>query len=283
MTPGTPPPDLHDPDAFGRPGTPVSPGTFATPPQPVTFHASHLPPHAVAPPSPSVHQHRRGTLLATAFGTVAASLARLTAVALFAITFLVQPTQIPSSSMEGTLLVGDLVLINKQVFAPAGHWRWLLPYRSPRVGSLVVFHYPVDPDQLVVKRVVAVAGDRIHLRDNILYRNGQPQTESYSQYVPAGRSPFRDRFPNLQEADPSAEASWWIELRNSIRAGDLPVPAGSYFVMGDNRNDSLDSRYWGFIHPAAVVGEPLLTYLSIDHQPGERPHLRRARLGHIVR
>ncbi|GAA3748020.1 signal peptidase I [Terriglobus aquaticus] len=281
MTPGTPRPEHSGTGLPQAPRAPHKP--FAGSPQPLTFRAADLPPHPPAPPPPPVHQRRRGTLLATAFGTVAASLARLTAVALFVITFLVQPTQIPSSSMEQTLLVGDLVLVNKQVFAPAGHWRWLLPYRQPRVGSLVVFHYPVDPDQLVVKRVVAVAGDRIHLRDNTLYRNGEPQAEPYAQYTPAGRSPFRDRFPNLQEADPSAEAPWWIELRSRIRDGELPVPDRSYFVMGDNRNDSLDSRYWGFVHPAAIVGEPLLTYLSIDHQPGQAPHLRRARLGHIVR
>ncbi len=210
-------------------------------------------------------------------------MARLTAVALFVITFLVQPTQIPSSSMEHTLLAGDLLLVNKQVFAPAGHWFWLLPYRTPHDGSLVIFHYPVDPNQLLVKRVVAVAGDRIHLQNNTLYRNGVPQSEPFSQYVPAGRSPYRDRFPNLQEADPSAEAPWWIELRSRMRAGELPVPAGRYFVMGDNRNDSLDSRYWGFVTPEAVVGEPLLTYLSIAHEPGERPSLRRERFGKIIR
>lgn len=234
-------------------------------------------------PARPAQVRRRGTLLVTAFGTVAASMARLTAVALFVITFLVQPTQIPSSSMERTLLVGDLLLVNKQVFAPAGHWRWLLPYRTPHAGSLVVFHYPVDPNELLVKRVVAVPGDRIHLRDNVLYRNGTPQSEPYTQYTSAGRSPYRDRFPNLQEADPSAEAPWWIELRSRIQAGELPVPPDRYFVMGDNRNDSLDSRYWGFVRPEAVVGEPLLTYISISHEPGQRPRLRRERFGHIVR
>ena len=210
-------------------------------------------------------------------------MARLTTVALFAITFLLQPTQIPSASMEHTLLVGDLLIVNKQVFAPAGHWRWLLPYRTPQDGSLVVFHYPVDPNQLLVKRVVGVAGDTIHLQNNVLYRNGTPQTEPYSQYISAGRAPYRDRFPNLQEADPSAEAPWWIELRSRMNGGELPVPPGLLFVMGDNRNDSLDSRYWGFVRPVAVVGEPLLTYLSISHEPGEPPRLRRERFGHIVR
>lgn len=277
-------PDSPEPSATESSGRTASPKTaFTTAAQPVTFRAADLPNRSVAPRTPYVPPHRRGTLLGTALGTVAASMARLTVVALFIITFLVQPTQIPSSSMEGTLLVGDLVLVNKQAFAAPGHWGWLLPYRTPHVGSLVVFHYPVDPDQLVVKRVVASAGDRIHLRDNVLYRNGQAQVEPYSQYIPAGRSPFRDRFPNLQEADPSAEAPWWIELRSRIHDSELSVPDGSYFVMGDNRNDSLDSRYWGFVHPAAIVGEPLLTYLSIDHQPGQTPHLRRARLGHIVR
>ena len=269
-----------------RPATEPHPRAgFVSSPQPLTFRASDLPPHPPSPPVPvpRVPHRRRGTLLVTAFGTVAASLARLTTVALFVITFLVQPTQIPSSSMEHTLLVGDLLLVNKQVFARPGAWAWLLPYRTPRAGSLVVFHYPVDPNELLVKRVVATGGDRIHLQNNTLYRNGAPQHETYSQYTSAGRSPFRDRFPNLQEADPSAEAPWWIELRSRMRGGELPVPPGHYFVMGDNRNDSLDSRYWGFVSPDAIVGEPLLTYLSIAHEPGERPHLRRERLGEVIR
>ena len=265
--------------------SPGSDCSFASSPQPLTFRAADRIEGPARPPivSPVRQIRRRGTLLATAFGTVAASLARLTAVALFVITFLAQPTQIPSSSMEPTLLVGDLLLVNKQVFAPAGPWRWLLPYRTPHAGSLVVFHYPVAPDQLLVKRVVAVGGDRIHLLNNVLYRNGAPQREPWSQYVPAGRSPYRDRFPNLQEADPSAEAPWWIELRSSIRAGELPVPADHFFVMGDNRNDSLDSRYWGFVPVAAIVGEPLVTYVSIAHEPGERPRLRRERFGKVTR
>lgn len=261
-----------------------SEGRFLSSPQPLTFRAADLPATPVRSPGPPVRGRRRGTLLGTAFGSVAASLARLTAVSLFVITFLVQPTQIPSSSMEGTLLVGDLLLMNKQVFAPAGHWGWLLPYRAPRVGALVVFHYPVKPDELLVKRIVAGPGDRIHLHNNVLYRNGEPQNEPYAAYGPAGRSPFRDRFPNLQEADPSVEAPWWIELRGRMESGDLPVPAGRYFAMGDNRNNSLDSRYWGFVRPEAIVGEPLLTYLSVDRGgDGQRPRVRRERLLHVVR
>lgn len=257
---------------------------FGVAPQEPVFRAADLLPHPPGPPSPHVREpRRRGSLLGTAFGSVAGSMARLTTIALFVITFLAQPTQIPSSSMESTLLTGDLVLVNKQVFANPGRWGWLLPYRTPRLGSLVVFHYPVKPDELLVKRVVAAGGDRIHLRNNTLFRNGKAQHEPYTRYAEAQRSPYRDRFPNLQEADPSAEAAWWIELRSRMRGDDLPVPPDRLFMMGDNRNNSLDSRYWGFVRPEAVVGEPLLTYLSVEREEGQRPRLRRERLFHVVR
>ncbi len=269
---GNPPGDMAD---EGR--------TFPSSPQPLTFRAADLPRQPIVIHSSGIPSLRRGTLPGNAIGSVAASLARLTTVALFVVAFLLQPTQIPSSSMESTLQVGDLVLMNKQAFADPGHWDWLLPYRAPRVGSLVVFHYPVSPDELLVKRVVAKDGDRIHLRDNVLYRNGAPQPEPYAQYGPAGRSPYRDRFPNLQEADPSAEAAWWIELRGRMTHDELLVPPDRYFVMGDNRNDSQDSRYWGFVRPDQIVGEPLLTYFSVEHEPGQRPRLRRQRIGHVVR
>ncbi len=243
-----------------------------------------LPPSIPLPAASGLHPVAtfRPRTLTHALAEVATSLARLTTVALFIVTFLLQPFQIPSGSMERTLLIGDFVLVNKQVFAPAGHWRWLLPYRDPRPQSLVVFHYPVQPDELLVKRIVGIPGDRLHLRDNQLYRNGQPQTEPFAQYRPAGRSSFRDRFPNLQEADPSVEAAWWTELRRRIHAGDLPIPPGRYFAMGDNRNNSQDSRFWGFVPRPNIVGEPLLVYISLDHSPGTRPHLRHDRLLRIL-
>ena len=190
------------------------------------------------------------------------SLLRVTVVAVFGVTFLVQPFLIPTGSMEGTLLIGDCILVDHQHDAPSGHWSWLLPYRSPRHGDLIVFHYPVDPETLLVKRVVALPGDRLRLHEGHLLLNGQPIAEAYTTYHTAVHNTYRDEFPNLQDADPEAIATWWIELRNRMSNGELTIPANEYFVMGDNRNESLDSRYWGFVPTANIVGRPLLIYLS---------------------
>lgn len=204
------------------------------------------------------------TLIVEATGQVLASLARLTVLSLFVITFLSQPSQIPTGSMEPTMLVGDYVLVNKQVFAPAGRWRWLLPYREPVRDDIIVFHYPVDPRELLVKRVIAVPGDRLHLHHGAVVLNGVPLQEPFAAYSPSPRSRYRDEFPTLDHTDPSVEAPWWIELRRRIQGGDLPVPQGRYFAMGDNRNNSQDSRFWGFVPRGAILGEPLLVYLSVD-------------------
>ncbi len=236
------------------------------------------PPTALVPVAGSVWG-RPKTVLDIA-GEIAASMARLTMVALFAVTFLLQPFQIPSSSMERTLLVGDFVLVNKQVFAPAGRWGWLLPYREPRHDELVVFHYPVNPGELLVKRLIALPGDRLHLLNDHVFVNGKQLDEPFAIYGPAGRSTFRDRFPNLQEADPGAEAAWWTELRQRMNAGDLVVPGGRYFAMGDNRNNSQDSRFWGFVPRDNIIGEPLLVYLSVDRARGG---LRRNRMMRVLR
>ena len=223
-------------------------------------------------------------LLLDATAQVFASLARLTVLALFAITFLLQPSQIPSSSMEPTMLVGDFVLVIRQVFAPAGRWHWLLPYRDPQRDDIVVFHYPVDPRELLVKRVIAVPGDRVHLHRGAVVLNGATLAEPFTRYDAAEPSLFRDEFPTLERADPAVEAPWWIELRSRMRAGELPVPPRRLFAMGDNRNNSQDSRFWGFVPRASIVGEPLLVYLSVDKSAGTpRGRLRLERSLHVVR
>ena len=227
---------------------------------------------------------RLGNAFLDALGQVAGSLARLTVVSLFVITFLVQPSQIPTSSMEPTMLVGDFVLVNKQVFARPGHWGWLLPYREPRRDDIIVFHYPIQPSELLVKRVIATPTDRIHLRRGAVVLNGKPVAEPFAAYSPAERSAYRDEFPNLQRADPAAEATWWIELRHRIRGADLPVPDSRYFAMGDNRNNSQDSRFWGFVPRENIVGEPLLVYLSTERTAGSsRGRIRWDRLGLVLR
>lgn len=221
--------------------------------------------------------------LADAAGQVLSSLARLTVLSMFVITFLVQPSQIPTSSMEPTILVGDFVLVNKQSFAPRGHFGWLLPYRDPKRDDIIVFHYPVDPRELLVKRVIAMPGDQFHLHKGQVVLNGVPLHEAFTQYSVADRSNYRDEFPTLQRADPGVEAAWWIELRRRMRAGELPVPAGRYFAMGDNRNNSQDSRFWGFVPREAIVGEPLAIYLSADAEAPRKERVRWSRLFRVIR
>lgn len=224
------------------------------------------------------------SLLVEATGQVLASLARLTVLSLFVVTFLSQPSQIPTGSMEPTMLVGDYVLVNKQVFAPAGYWRWLLPYRDPVRDDIIVFHYPVDPRELLVKRIVALPGDRLHMHRGAVVLNGRLVQEPFAAYSPSPRSRYRDEFPALDHTDPAVEAAWWIELRRYVRGGDLPVPEGRYFAMGDNRNNSQDSRFWGFVPRSAILGEPLLVYLSVDAtDAASRGRLRAERSLRVLR
>lgn len=208
-------------------------------------------------------QHEAGVLL------MLQSLARIIAIALFILTFIVQPFRIPSASMERTLLVGDFLLVNKQVYGPPGLWSHLLPYRNIQRGEIIVFYYPVDPSLHLVKRVVGLPGDHLHLIGGRVFVNGVALREPYAIYTPSHADNYRDNFPQMEDADPAIETRWWIQMRSLIQAGELTVPPGDYFVMGDNRNDSQDSRYWGFVPRAAIEGEPLLVYLSLHESDTE--------------
>ncbi len=237
-----------------------SPAFVHAPPPPRPMPAPELAP---MPSRPHPHPHPDGVLPSLQ------SLVVVLIAALFVITFILQPIRIPSSSMEPTLLVGDFLLMNKQI---AGGF--LLPPATIQRGDIVVFHDPVDdPNVHLVKRVIAIPGDRIHLRDGIVYRNGEPLKESYAIYRQAAANGFRDDFPDLQAMDTLVNPNWWIHLRNNVHNGEVTVPPASYFVMGDNRNRSDDSRYWGFVPAATIVGKPLMVYFSL-RQPGfDQPEL----------
>ncbi|HZZ38646.1 MAG TPA: signal peptidase I [Acidobacteriaceae bacterium] len=184
-------------------------------------------------------------------------------VALFILTFIVQPFRIPSESMERTLLVGDFLLVNKAIFAPPGPWGWLLPYQKVARGDVVVFHFPPHPPEHVVKRVIGLPGDHIHLQNGLAWVNGQPLDEPYAVFESAYADDFRDSFPTELYTDPGVDAQWWMEMRRNVREGDLVVPPDEYFVLGDNRNFSRDSRYWGFVPEDHIVGRPFIIYFSL--------------------
>ncbi|HTX42083.1 MAG TPA: signal peptidase I [Acidobacteriaceae bacterium] len=183
--------------------------------------------------------------------------------AIFVLTFIVQPFRIPSESMEHTLLVGDFLLVNKIVYAPPGPWSWLLPYRSVHRGDVIVFHYPLNPPEHVVKRVIALPGDAVHLQDGLAWVNGVSVPEPYVVFEPAYPDSFRDDFPTQRYTDPGVDPRWWQQMQNDVREGDLYVPPGMYFVLGDNRNFSRDSRYWGFVPHEDLVGRPFIIYFSL--------------------
>jgi signal peptidase I len=189
-------------------------------------------------------------------------------IAVFVITFIVQAFQIPSPSMENTLLVGDYLLVNKLCYGGGGPGDYFMPYHRVQRGDIVVFHYPVDPAQHFVKRVIGVPGDRVRLVNKQVLVNGVPLKEPYAHFSRPADDVFRDNFPRLDVmSGPTPE--WWLQLRKLVEDGQLIVPEGHYFVMGDNRDNSSDSRYWGFVPEANIIGRPLVIYWSVRGAEGE--------------
>ena len=192
-----------------------------------------------------------------------ASLLRTVVVALFLLTFVLQPYLIPSESMEHTLLVGDFLLVNKQIYAPSGGLgRLLMPYREIARGDIIVFHHPQHT--YLVKRVVGLPGDRLRINDGRVSVNGAVLREPYAAFEPAAGNPFRDDFPATVYTDPEVDPLWWKQMQSLIQQGELVVPAGEYFVLGDNRNHSNDSRTWGFVPRQEIVARPLVIYFSLS-------------------
>ena len=199
-----------------------------------------------------------------------ASLASVLVTGLFIITFIFQAFEIPSSSMENTLLIGDHVFVNRVLFAPVSRWVGkLLPYREINRGDIFVFLHPAEPGLYVVKRVIGIPGDHIHLRDGAVYRNGVKLDEPYVIHSSTeGYNPYRDNFPAVPPSDfYNVTPAWQDSLPTHIEGEDLVVPPGSYFGMGDNRDVSLDSRYWGFVPKENVIGRPMFIYWSFETPP----------------
>lgn len=199
------------------------------------------------------------------------SLLATVVIAVFVITFIVQAFQIPSESMENTLLIGDYLLVDKFRYGGGTAWDFMMPYRTVRHGDIIVFRYPVNPEQHFVKRVVGIPGDRVRLVDRQVYVNGIPQHEPYVRYSSRGHDVFRDEFPRLNLLAQGLEGQWWLQMQKLVEDGQLIVPEGHYFVLGDNRDESLDSRYWGFVPRENVIGRPLLIYWSMRQEEEDMP------------
>jgi signal peptidase I len=199
------------------------------------------------------------------------SLLTTVVIAVFVITFIIQAFQIPSESMESTLLIGDYLLVDKLCYGGSRFLDHILPYRTVHRGDVVVFHYPVHPNEHFVKRVVGVPGDRLRLINREVYVNGSHLQEPYVQHVSTRHDVFRDEFPRLDVSAPGLEGGWWLEMKKLVEDGELIIPEGSYFVLGDNRDDSDDSRYWGFVPRENIVGRPLLIYWSVRSVEDDLP------------
>ena len=217
---------------------------------------------AAIPSAPSTVDARRGSLV-----DFLESLLVTILLVLFGTTFVVQAFKIPSQSMEPTLLVGDHLLVNKFIFEGSGAWyEKFLPYRPVRRGDIIVFRFPYDDHVHFVKRVIGLPGDRIRIADQQLFINDSLVSEPYVYHDPLGYDPLSDNFPPPPGhfLAMGLRPEWASQIQSYLRDGELAVPPGHYFVMGDNRESSLDSRYWGFVDRRAIIGRPILIYWSVQ-------------------
>ncbi len=200
-----------------------------------------------------------------------ASICVVLVIGLFIFAFVFQNFEIPSGSMENTLLIGDHVVVDRISLSPPTRWAPFVHYRAVHRGDVIVFlkPNPESPDLILVKRAVAVAGDRLHLQHGVLYINGVAQNEPYAlQPRDDGNpehsyNPYRDDFPTVAaQPEDQLTAVWREALPGNIVNGDLVVPQGKVFAMGDNRTESLDSRFWGFVPVENIEGRPMFVYWS---------------------
>lgn len=201
-------------------------------------------------------------------------------------TFIVEAFRIPTGSMENTLLVGDFLLVNKAVYGvqvPGTQVR-LPAFDAPKRGDVVVFLPPHDPGKNYVKRLVGLPGDTLRMINKVLYVNGERQDEPYVRHIDLGGDVYSPSMLWQREhLAPGIDPMTYRPSRDNW--GPIVVPPGRYFVLGDNRDDSDDSRYWGFVDGAAVRGQPLFVYYSFD--PTLRPFpwvtgIRWERIGEFI-
>ncbi|MGI8743770.1 MAG: signal peptidase I [Bryobacteraceae bacterium] len=202
---------------------------------------------------------------------------------LFGTSTIAQPFVIPTSSMHNTLLTGDHLIVDKLAYSPPGPFsKHILPYTEVRRGDIIVFRHPVLLKEDYVKRVIGIPGDHINLIDRVVYLNGKPLTEPYVIHIFNDSNHYRDNFPDgspefLSDAGMLERVSQM--LRDDVKNGELVVPPGSYFAMGDNRDNSLDSRYWGLVPRENITGKPVIIFWSYDAPTAD---LQTYNIGHFV-
>jgi signal peptidase I len=230
------------------------------PPPPVAPPDLPIPPPSI--PAPAPHRPVVTTLGSDVIGSLQ-SLMGTVVIAIFVITFIVQAFQIPSESMENTLLVGDYLLVNKLCYGGPEPGDHLMPYQKIARGDIIVFHYPVDPQQHFVKRVIGVPGDHLRMVNKKVLINGKPLDEPYVRFLEPPNNLFRDNFPRTDIVAQRLEGDWWLQMKKLVVDGQLIIPEGHYFALGDNRDNSDDSRYWGFVPRENIIGRPLVIYWSV--------------------
>ena len=182
---------------------------------------------------------------------------------LFGTTALVQAFVIPTGSMEESLLIGDHLLVDKLAYAPPGPIsKYILPYSEAKRGDIIVFRWPTDIKFTFVKRVIGVPGDRIRIENKQVFRNGKPIEEPYKFHKSDFFDSYRDSFPS--EPNTSIDQGARTMLQRYVVNGEIVVPDNAFFALGDNRDHSLDSRYWGFVPRENIIGKPLIIYWSYD-------------------
>jgi signal peptidase I len=203
--------------------------------------------------------------------------------------FLVEAFKIPTGSMESTLLIGDFLLVNKLVYGaeiPMTQQR-LPSFSDPKRGDVIVFFPPHEPTKNYVKRIVGVAGDTLEMREKVLYRNSEPVVEPYARYIDMFSDPSDPRMEWQRRYLPAGKRDWRSYHPTRDNWGPLVVPEERVFTLGDNRDNSEDSRYWGFVDLPSVRGRPLIVYYSFEpnaaHPFAWLTGIRWMRLGDLIR
>lgn len=220
------------------------------------------------PPSTQVRTATWGAQVAVFIRTQVFEWSLNIIVLLFAWTSVMQAFVVPSGSMKTTIMTGDHLFVDKLAYSPAGGIsKYLLPYTPVKRGDIICFTYPVDTKQTYVKRVIGVPGDRVHITDKQVYINGKAAVEPYKQHIRNGSLPYLANFPDTPPYYVYDRGRDFVN--RYTKDGELVIPEGFYFAMGDNRDNSEDSRFWGLVPRENILGKPVLVWWSYDAPTAE--------------